>query len=370
MPRNLEEDIEAFVQWMSPTSEEIAQRTKLSERVFATITECCGKECKPLVFGSTATGLFSPLSDIDIVVLGLEGDLTSWIYRLAEILQRDKNVVQLRIIASARVPLIKFIDAKTCIPVDICLNVDTGPRNTATVKQLLKEYPMARKLFVVLKYLLSVCGLNEVYTGGLGSYALFLMVIASLQQQSMSNTGSVTLSSAMLHFFSFFGSDFSYNDKGISVREEGSFFDKEERGWSNIRCPHALSIEDPGNPENDVTRSSFHILYIRELFQNCSLVLQEGSLLESLFPYVLIPSFKTRKPFLKEEIPTASYSANHASRKYSVHNHSRANCDSNWRVSQKENHNTSPPPDNVVPKTNSKHRRHHYGHHRRTSRMA
>ena len=370
MPRNLEEDIEAFAQWMSPTAEEQTQRTKLSERVSAMITECCGKECKPLVFGSTATGLYSPLSDIDIVVLGLEGDLTSWIYRLAETLQRDKNVIQLRIIASARVPLIKFIDAKTCIPVDISLNVDSGPRNTATVKQLLKEYPMAKKLFVVLKYLLTVCGLNEVYTGGLGSYALFLMVIASIQQHSLSSTGPVTLSSALLHFFSFFGSEFPFSEKGISVREEGSFFDKEERGWSNSRCPHALSIEDPGNTDNDVTRSSFHILYIRELFQNCSLVLQEGSLLESLFPYVIIPSFKTRKPVSKDDLPNVHYNLDPASRKYSYH--SRATRDSNWRVSQKENHNTtSSAADNTASKSNRKHRRHHYPNgHRRTSRVA
>merc|ERR1712137_1179028 len=189
----------------------------------------------------------------------------------------------------------------------------------------------------------------------------------------MSNTGSVTLSSAMLHFFSFFGSDFSYNDKGISVREEGSFFDKEERGWSNIRCPHALSIEDPGNPENDVTRSSFHILYIRELFQNCSLVLQEGSLLESLFPYVLIPSFKTRKPVSKDEIPvppdTPQSNITHAARKYNAHR-SRASRDNNWRNSQKENHNSGTA-DNASLKSNGKRRQHHHdyhtGHHRRSS---
>lgn len=97
---------------------------------------------------------------------------------------------------------------------------------------------------------MQILGLNEVYTGGVGSYALFLMIIAFLQQKKERNLAHPSLGSLLINFFCYFGIEFPYTTKGISVRNEGSLFTKEERGWLDSNQPHMLSIEDPNNPEN------------------------------------------------------------------------------------------------------------------------
>lgn len=49
------------------------------------------------------------------------------------------------------------------------------------MKQLTGLWPMMRPLILVLKLFLQQRELNEVYTGGIGSYALITMVTAFLQ---------------------------------------------------------------------------------------------------------------------------------------------------------------------------------------------
>lgn len=105
----LDEDINLFSKWMNATDEEIARREEVKNRIFETILSVCGSECKPVVFGSTATGLFSPLSDIDIVVLNLEeGDSRYWVELLGNALLKEEYPMQLKILLEARVSNLDF----------------------------------------------------------------------------------------------------------------------------------------------------------------------------------------------------------------------------------------------------------------------
>lgn len=104
----------------------------------------------------------------------------------------------------------------------------------------------AKDLFVVVKYLLFVNGLNEVYTGGIGSYALLLMIVGFLQQK---DSKKESIGELLKNFFLYYGMEFNNKDKGISIADK-SLFDKESRGWFHPRQPHMLSIEDPSNKEN------------------------------------------------------------------------------------------------------------------------
>lgn len=90
---------------MSPTAEENSKRENVRKRVIETILSVCGPESKPVVFGSTATGLFSPLSDLDLVVLNLEGESRYWVELLGNALAKEKYVVQLKILSEARVSI-------------------------------------------------------------------------------------------------------------------------------------------------------------------------------------------------------------------------------------------------------------------------
>ena len=66
---------------------------------------------------------------------------------------------------------------------DISINMFNGIRALDTVNHLCHSVGAyaARALIVTVKSFLSQRGLNEVYTGGLGSYSVICMVISFLQ---------------------------------------------------------------------------------------------------------------------------------------------------------------------------------------------
>ena len=85
---------------------------------------------------------------------------------------------------------------------------------------LIKGYPTVRPLVLVLKKFLLDKGLLTVYTGGISSYCLFLMVTRFLQEQPQSWIDS---GSQLIGFLDFYGNCFDPRITGISVAR-GQYF--------------------------------------------------------------------------------------------------------------------------------------------------
>lgn len=85
------------------------------------------------------------------------------------------------IIAGARVPIIKFADLETGLNIDICLNNESGLESAEFVRNMCQLMPQFQPLVMILKYFMHVRNLQDTYSGGLGSFALILLVIAALQ---------------------------------------------------------------------------------------------------------------------------------------------------------------------------------------------
>lgn len=102
---SLSEDIHKFSLWMSPTKEEEDMRERVKKYYTQCICEFLGSSSRPVVFGSSATGLFSPLSDVDIVVLDAPAYDTDLLFSLAQHFERNSNVLDksIRVISEARV---------------------------------------------------------------------------------------------------------------------------------------------------------------------------------------------------------------------------------------------------------------------------
>lgn len=64
---------------------------------------------------------------------------------------------------------------------DISLNQTNGISAGKIINQYLEVLPGARQLIMVVKAFLSQRSMNEVYTGGIGSYAVICLVISFLQ---------------------------------------------------------------------------------------------------------------------------------------------------------------------------------------------
>ena len=92
----------------------------------------------------------------------------------------------------------------------------------------LGDFPLLKQLVMLLKYILNHRGLNEVWTGGLGSYALTLLVVNFFQQhprESAKITGE-NLGTLLLEFLELYGRNFNYEQNGIRVRDGGNFHSK------------------------------------------------------------------------------------------------------------------------------------------------
>ena len=67
---------------------------------------------------------------------------------------------------------------------DVSFNLDNGVKTAMLVNKMIKadgSSSALKPLIIILKTFLIQRGLNEVFTGGLGSYALFVLVSSFLK---------------------------------------------------------------------------------------------------------------------------------------------------------------------------------------------
>ena len=137
-------------------------------------------------------------------------------------------------ILSAKVPILKMRDRKTGIYLDISFNLENGLQGISVVKEYLERYPEAKYIICVAKYFLKQRGLNDTYSGGIGSFLLFCMVISSIQhhrahREDRKYYNRYTLAHYLVNFFKLYGDEFNYELVGISLKGEGSYFKKNSK---------------------------------------------------------------------------------------------------------------------------------------------
>ncbi|KAI3988368.1 hypothetical protein MKX01_012157 [Papaver californicum] len=269
----LHKEILDFCDFLSPTDEEAAARTRAVDGVFDVI-KYIWPLCKVEVFGSFKTGLYLPTSDIDVVILDSKVRTPQMgLHALSKALSQRGIGKKIQVIAKARVPIIKFIERQSGVNFDISFDVENGPKAAEFIKDAISKMPPLRPLCLILKVFLQQRELNEVYSGGIGSYTLLSMLIAQLQLhwkgqyvQDRRASPEHNLGILLINFFDIYGRKLNIHDVGVSCENSGTFFLKTNRGFLNEDRPYLLSVEDPQAPENDIGRNSFNFAQIRSAF--------------------------------------------------------------------------------------------------------
>ncbi|KAJ9556582.1 hypothetical protein OSB04_011196 [Centaurea solstitialis] len=258
------------------------------------------------VFGSNATGLSLPTSDVDLVVClppvrnlepikeagileGRNGIKETCLQHAARYLVNQEWVKNdsLKIVENTAIPIIMLVVE---VPSDLIVSSDlrrppltsvdreipgkdtadvesiridisfkapshTGLQTTELVKELTEQFPAATPLALVLKQFLADRSLDQSYSGGLSSYCLILLITRFLQHEHHygrpinSNFGGL-----LMDFFYFFGNVFDPRQMRISVQGSGVYINR-ERGYSI----DPIYIDDPLFPANNVGRNCFRI---------------------------------------------------------------------------------------------------------------
>lgn len=127
-------------------------------------------------------------SDIDLVVIAssipnIKALQKRVLYAISGLLTSSGIGQDIVVIAKAKVPIVKFVSVLGGFKIDISLNMMNGISVGARVLQLFKEVGenSARSLVLVIKAFLSQRNMNEVYSGGLGSYSIICLVVSFLQ---------------------------------------------------------------------------------------------------------------------------------------------------------------------------------------------
>ncbi|KAJ1032673.1 hypothetical protein NDA16_000696 [Ustilago loliicola] len=265
----LHREVIAFDQWMAPTGAEHKTRCMVIELIARAIkSQFRNAEVHP--FGSQETKLYLPQGDLDLVVVSRSmANLRtqSALRTMAACLRRHNLATDVQVIAKAKVPIIKFVTTYARLKVDISLNHTNGLTTASYVTSWLRKWPHIRPLILVVKHLLMQRGMSEVFSGGLGSYSVIIMVISFLQLHPKVQRGEIepgrSLGVLLLEFLELYGKNFGYDNCGISIRGRGGYFSKARRGWKDERRPFMLCIEDPHDPSNDISKGSFGIINVR-----------------------------------------------------------------------------------------------------------
>lgn len=224
----LHQEILDFVRYVTPTAEERALRAALLERLRA-VTAKVFPTAETQVFGSYATDLYLPTSDIDVCVMGSGESQRDALRRLGSAL-RQHGFERIQCIDNAKVPIVKCVDSNSGISVDVSFDVSNGPENVALIKDYLRRYPALRPLVLVLKCFLLQRKLNEVFSGGIGSYCLILVAMSHLQMYGSNFRRSPdqkpSLGTLLIDLLHLYGKLFNYTNVGLAPRGRGSYFSK------------------------------------------------------------------------------------------------------------------------------------------------
>lgn len=206
------------------------------------------------MFGSERTGLAFAASDLDLRLVpkhvisnAAQAQLPPTteerakrrrdLRRLHNTLAYKRRGIYLHpIIRWARYPLISLQDRASGLDIQIVLSNDTS-RSREYMERYMTEYSQLPQLYSVIKATLDMRGLSDVFRGGIGSYSIFMMIVASLKHRPHPEDNA----GGSLYFFLRFWRDFKAEEHGVSI-EPLEFFKKSEQAVMHAKAMSHIEV--------------------------------------------------------------------------------------------------------------------------------
>jgi DNA polymerase sigma len=281
----LNTEIRAFQDFMTPTLFESQASNTVVKDLKLRFEELFPNHRTELV-GSRATGLALPRSDIDLQIspkstTTFRPNHRRFLKEVFEAVSHDKDgshgLVDIELV-KATTPIIRAVHCATDLKVQLQI-ADDGLVSKKYVQNYIAEFPNLQPLYTLIRSMLEIRGLTGVFGGGVGSYTIVMMVVASLKH-SHASSSTDDLSKQLFYFFDMF-LDTNFSKTCISVdpptvyykhtnltRKEGKAGRKVADGVkqgqfmiskTNKEQPYLMCLQDPADPMNDLGKRSHGI---------------------------------------------------------------------------------------------------------------
>jgi non-canonical poly(A) RNA polymerase PAPD5/7 len=233
-----------------------------------------GQRCIISSCGSCLSGTCLPESDIDlaIYVYPIPSSVVRMMAHLRQELSDLARPDSFLAVPNARVPLLKFF-VDPGIQVDLSIDELQGPLSVQSIRHLFASFPVLLPTQVFLKCLLRKHHLDQPYTGGISSYALFLMALAYLQHAGE----QPFIVDFVRGLCAFYGTEFNFALTGIDVSGDGKFFCRAAEQRLCLKSPTTMCILDPFNHRSGLGENSFRMEDVRAVLRNMRDVIDSGS---------------------------------------------------------------------------------------------
>lgn len=267
-------EIKDFIAYISPNKEEIEQRNHLIKTLRYLVKQIWS-DSHLHVFGSFATDLYLPGSDIDVVINSDSGDKEhrQYLYDLARHLKSAGVATQIEVISKTRVPIVKFVEPDSGLHIDVSFERTNGLDTAKLIRDWLSTTPGLRELVLIIKQFLASRRLNDVHTGGLGGFSIICMVYSFLQSHPKIKMNEINpldnLGVLLIEFFELYGKNFAYDEVAIAFNEDEWPIYVPKSHWKAllpVKRQFSIAIQDPKDPSNNLSRGSFNLGVIKKSF--------------------------------------------------------------------------------------------------------
>lgn len=264
-----------FVAYLSPSEAEIRARNEAVQRMKKLVSGMWS-DAMVNVFGSYATDMYLPGSDIDMVITSPSGRLASktFFHQLVHKLRSNPGHAEHIVpIAKARVPIIKFVDRQSKIHIDLSFERTNGLTAVEHIRKWNQQFPCLRSLVIPIKQFLSHRKLNDVSAGGIGGYSIICTVVSFLSLHPRLSSGMMdpmrNLGPLLIEYFELYGKKFNLDRTAIQMYPQVKYLSKSDVPSLCVavgRHPASLVIQDPDDKSNNIGRSTYNIFRIRTAF--------------------------------------------------------------------------------------------------------
>ena len=244
---------------------------KLTLLVNKFVIESLGNDYNVKVYGSRATKLCLPLSDIDIVVSCPNFTSYSPLFTLYQYIQKQQNFyLKINYIGTTQVPLIKIVTISEYNNLSLDISLEDpkhyGVECVNYIKSMILKYDVLTPMTLAIKNILLKATLNDPYKGGLSSYGVILLILNFLNlEKNKGNDISINnLGNLFYDFLYYYGNIFEPSNGIIDINntDDMTIYSKYQFQIMNGE----LVIVDPLNISNNVGKNTRQFKNIKLAF--------------------------------------------------------------------------------------------------------